>query len=127
MLSRKALAIASLSTIVCSQAVLTAVVSNPAMAEDTFKTSDFLNLPPENQRGYVTTAAMAAGLIAAGNRKEQAKCIDDWGAEHRKDGYKPVIDAMKRLPDYHPMAIIIAVFEKACGEFKYAAKSAALP
>jgi len=125
MLSRKALAIASLSTIVCSQVVLTATVSHPAMAEG-FKNSEFLNWSPENQRGYITTAAVAASVIANQNRDGQAKCIDDWGAKYRSGGYQPVIEAMKTLPEFHPMAVTIAVLEKACGEFTYVPKAAAL-
>lgn len=116
MLSRKALAVASLSTIVCAQA---------GIAEEAFKSSDFLAWSKENQRGYVTAAATAAGVIANLNRAGQAKCIDDWGTKYREGGYQPVIEAMKKLPDYHPMAVAIAVLQKACGSFEYAAKSGA--
>lgn len=110
MLSRKVLAIASLSTIVCSQA---------AVAEEAFKSSEFLAWSPQSQRSYITTAATAASVIVAANVQAQAKCIDDWGIKYRDVFYQPVIDAMKKLPDYHPMAVTIAVLEKACGEFKY--------
>lgn len=127
MLSRKALAIASLSTIVCSQAALTAIVSNPAKADDGFTTATFLSWSQESKNGYIGTATMMAGLIAKENRAGQAECIDAWNIAHHKDGFKPVINAMKRLPDYHPLAIISAVIEKECGDFKYATKSAALP
>lgn len=118
MLSRKVLAIASLCTIVCAQA---------GSAAEGFKSSEFLQLPVEKQRGYISTAATAAGVIANLNRAGQAKCIDDWGVKHSEGGYQPVIDAMKKLPDYHPMAVTLTVIEKACGEFKYAKATAASP
>jgi hypothetical protein len=111
MLSRKALALASLCTIVCTQG---------SIAEEAFRSSEFLRLPAENQRGFISTAAIAAGVIANMNRAGQAKCIDDWGAKYSEDGYQPVIEAMKKLPDFHPMAVTLTVIEKACGTFRYA-------
>ncbi|MTD94353.1 hypothetical protein GIW81_08400 [Hyphomicrobium sp. xq] len=118
MLSRKALAIASLCTIVCTQA---------GIAEEGFKSSEFLGLSVEKQRGYISTAATAAGVIANLNRAGQAKCIDDWVGQYSASGYQPVIAAMKKLPDYHPMAVTLTVIEKACGEFRYAKATAASP
>lgn len=118
MLSRKVLAIASLCTIVCAQ---------DSVAGDGFKSSEFLRLPVEKQRGYISTAATAAGVIANLNRAGQAKCIDDWVGRNSDNGYQPVIEAMKKLPDYHPMAVTLTVIEKACGKFKYARATAASP
>ena len=110
MLSRKFIVIASLSTIVCTQS---------GIADEGFTSSEFLGWSPESQRSYITTAATAASVIVAANVRDQSKCIDDWGIKYREDFYQPVLEAMKKLPDYHPMAVTIAVLEKACGEFKY--------
>jgi hypothetical protein len=118
MLSRKTLAISSLCTIVCTQA---------GIAGEGFKSSEFLALPVEKQRGYISTAATAAGVIANLNRAGQAKCIDDWGAKYSEGGYQPVLEAMKKLPNFHPMAVTLTVIEKACGEFRYAKAAAASP
>ncbi|MBX9682444.1 MAG: hypothetical protein K2X41_01520 [Hyphomicrobium sp.] len=118
MLSRKVPAIASLCTIVCSAS---------ALAEGGFKSSEFLGWSAENQRGFISTAAIAAGVIANLNRAGQAKCIDDWGAKYREGGYQPVIEAMKKLPDFHPMAVTLTVIEKECGEFKYSKATVASP
>lgn len=111
MLSRKSLAIASLYTIVCAQG---------SFAEDAFKSSKFLTYPAESQRSYIASSAMMAGLIASQNSASQAACIDDWGAKQREKGYAAVMKAMKRFPDHHPSAVIVAVLDKACGPFKYA-------
>lgn len=110
MLSRKTLWVTSLSTIVCIGA---------AAADDGYKSSKFLTYPAESQKGYISTAIMMAGSIAAQNKQEQARCIDDWATKHREAGYLPVIEAMQKHPDYHPAGVIIAVLQKVCGSFKY--------
>ena len=110
MLSRKVLAIASLSTIVCSAA---------AVADEGLKASQFLSHSAEGQSGYITSSAMMAGLIAAQNKPEQAKCIDEFTATQKVDGYPRIIDAMKQYGDYHPTAVILSVFQKACGSLKF--------
>ena len=121
MLSRKSLAIASLCTIVCS------VVSNGAAAGAGFKSSEFLKWSPESQRAYISTAVTATAVIAAQNIKSQASCINKWGASNSDGGYQPAVEAMNKLPDVHPMVVIVAVLQKACGQFNYAAKASATP
>jgi len=112
MLSRKALAIASLSTIVCSMA-------GGALAGEAFKSSQFLTYSAEARQSYITSSAMMAGLIASQNNPRQGKCIDDWIARQSAQGYASVVEVMKRYPDHHPSAVIVAVLDKACGSFKY--------
>jgi hypothetical protein len=109
MLSRKAIVIASLSTIVCSA----------AFADDGFKSSKFLTYPADSQKSYIGTSVMMAGTVASLNNPAQAKCVDDWAAEHQGSGYDPVISAMRKFPDDHPSGLILAVLVKACGPFKY--------
>lgn len=110
MLSRNVLALASLSTIVCSSV---------AVADDGFKSSKFLTYPAESQKSYIGSSAMMAGVIATQNKPDQAKCIDDWATENRDASYQAVFDAMERFPDHHPTTVIFAVLQKACGSFKY--------
>lgn len=62
---------------------------------------------------------MMAGTVASLNNPSQARCVDDWAAQHRSSGYQPVIDAMQKYPDDHPSGLILAVLVKACGPFKY--------
>ncbi|WP_439543306.1 hypothetical protein [Hyphomicrobium sp.] len=111
MFRRKALALATLSTIVCGGA---------AVADDGFKSSKFLTYPAESQSSYIGTAVMMAGVIASKNVPEQARCIDKWAATHIASGYQPVIEAMQNFPEYHPTGVIIAVLQKSCGSFDYA-------
>lgn len=110
MLSRNALALASLSTIVCI---------GVAVADDGFKSSKFLTYPAESQKSYIGTSVMMAGTVASLNNLSQAKCVDDWAAQHQGGGYEPVINAMRKYPDDHPSGLILAVLVKACGPFKY--------
>ena len=91
-------------------------------AEESFKSSKFLEYPAESQTSYITSSAMMAGLIATQNTHSQAECVDRWVARHRKDEYRPVLDAMKKFPDHHPTAVILAVLGKACGSFTYLEK-----
>lgn len=104
------MALASLSTIVCIGA---------AAAEEGFKSSKFLTYPAESQKGYIGASVMMAGSIAAQNKVEQARCIDEWAAKHDPTGFRPVTEAMQKFPDYHPAGVILAVLQKACGSFKY--------
>lgn len=109
MLSRKTLAIASLSTIVCGA----------ALADDGFKSSKFLTYSTDSQKSYIGSSAMMAGVIATQNQPDQAKCIDAWATTGREASHQAVVDAMKRFPDHHPTTVIFAVLQKACGSFKY--------
>jgi hypothetical protein len=113
MLSRKALAVASLSTIVCS-------LVTGAFAGDGFTTSEFLSQPAKNQSGYIVSSAMMAGLIAAQNTPDQAKCIDKFVAAQEPLGYPRILEAMKQYGQYHPTAVILSVLQKECGSLKYA-------
>ena len=115
MFRRKALAIASLCTIVCTQA-------GSAVADDKFKSAEFLKWSQEERKSYIFTSVVMAGVIAGQNKPEQAKCIDQWMADYEPAGFPSVKDAMSRFPEHHPSGVIVAVLEKACGSVKYTGK-----
>jgi hypothetical protein len=108
-------------------AVLAVSFAGAAMAGDGFTIKEFLALSDGAQKNFITTTAGATGLVANMNRPAQSKCIDAWIAKYASTGYQPVIETMKKLPDYHPMAVTVAVIQKECGPFTYATASAALP
>ena len=112
MLSRKVLARASLSTIVC-------VLAASASAQDTFKSSKLMEYSAEARTGYITSSVIMASLIAAENSERHAACIRGWVDREIKAGYTPILDAMRRFPDHHPSGVILAVLNRACGPFKY--------
>ncbi|MCV0370225.1 hypothetical protein [Filomicrobium sp.] len=111
MLSRKALDLASLCTIVCG-------LASGATAED-FKSSKFLTYPADAQTNYISTSAVAAASIAGLNSSAQAKCLGEWVSRHKGSGYQPVLEVMRKYPDDHPTGLILAVLQKECGPFKY--------
>ncbi len=90
-----------------------------AHSAESFKSSEFLKYSAWSQQGYITTAAGMAGVIATQNNRSQATCIDNWLAKHRTNGFQPIISAMTKNPEYHPMGIIAGILQKACGSFKY--------
>jgi hypothetical protein len=108
-------------------AVLAVSFAGAAIAEEGLTTSEFLKWNTGSQKSFITTVTIMGGLIAAKNRTEQAKCIDSWYATNQANGFPTVISAMKRFPNYHPVATISAVIQKECGDFKYTTTAAALP
>lgn len=103
------MAIASLSTIVCSA----------ALADDGFKSSKFLTYAADAQKSYISTAVVAATTIASLNSASQAKCLGSWITEHSGGGYPTVMEVMRKYPDDHPMGLILAVLQRDCGPLKY--------
>jgi len=111
MLSRKALTVASLSTLVCS--------TPGAVAQEAFDGAKFLEYSRTTRDNYISTAAGMAGVIATQNRPDQAKCIDRWVAENSANGFEPALDVMRKQPKFHPLGVLLAVLQKSCGSFKY--------
>jgi len=105
--------IKALALVVC---ILSA--SNFANAE-TFKSSEFLKWKQETQKFYIDTNIGMAGLIAAQNDSAIQKCTDDWYLSDKSKTIDEVLNAMKRFPEFHPRAVILAVVEKHCGSFTF--------
>ena len=101
-----------------SLVLATLIATSPAKAE-TFKSADFLKWKRESQRFYLDASIGMAGLIASFNDKESARCVEDWYFTDQAKAEDVILDAMKRFPDYHPRGVIVAVLQKACGDFKY--------
>ena len=81
MLSRKALAIASLCTIVCS-------ISAAAEASDDFKSKEFLTWSQEGQKSYITASVvMTVFIVAAQNKADLSKCIGQWMTDNDAAGH----------------------------------------
>src|SRR5688572_17045146 len=102
MLSRKALALASLCTIVC--------VASGAAAED-FKSAKFLTYPADAQQSYISTAVVAATIVVSLNSKEQAGCLGKWLETHQRASFASVLEVMRKYPQDHPAGLVIAVLQ----------------
>lgn len=85
---------------------------------DGFTSADLLKLKIDVQNSYFNTSVGMAGVIASQNRREAARCIDDWYFSNktvqaaRNDHIRSV---MRKFPGYDPQATILAVIRKACG------------
>lgn len=88
-------------------------------ADDTFKSSDFLNWDLKSQTYYIRTSIGMAGLIAGRNDEAQGKCLDNWYFNDTPLRDQFILKTMRRVPDYHPRAVILAVLEKQCGPLIY--------
>lgn len=88
------------------------------MAEDK-KSATFLAASPDGQIGYISASlSMAQALLS----KPQGECIGKWAEAHHADGYKEVIDTIKKYDSYHPSSVIAAVIEKQCGSLELATR-----
>ena len=59
-----------------------------------------------------------AGVIASQNRREAARCIDEWYAasEETRDKRNGFIrETLSQYPSYNPQAVIFAIIRKRCG------------
>lgn len=86
---------------------------------ETFKASDFLKWQLKSQTTYIRTSVGMASLIAGRNSKQQGECLDEWYFNDTPLRDRFILDTMKRVPDYHPRAVILAVLEKQCGSLVY--------
>ncbi|MEW5424769.1 hypothetical protein, partial [Amorphus sp. 3PC139-8] len=93
----------------------------PAYAEEGFTSADFLKQPEESRSSYIRVSLMMANMIAIENDQEQADCIEGWYDSDRSGTERFIYGVMEKYPSYHPIGIIMAVIEKQCGSFKYAA------
>lgn len=108
-------------------AALAISISTGALADPTFTSAEFLKASPTAQKNFIGNAAITAGLIAAQNKKGQAECLNQWYKTNEKNSFKVVLDAMRKLPNYDPNAVILAVFQKECGDFRYATTASVSP
>ena len=81
-----------------------------------YTTEDFLKLEYPAQRSYIDANIGMASLIASQNNRTQGKCIDDWYYGDVDSTTRIILNIMRRLPDYHPRAVILAAIEKECGK-----------
>lgn len=97
-------------------AVLAVSFAGAALAQDDTNAS-LLAKSPEAQAIYLESSlSMAATLLP----KTQGLCIRQWEKGHKGDGYKNLVEAIKKYPDYHPTLVITAAMEQVCGKFELA-------
>jgi hypothetical protein len=83
------------------------------------KNSDFLELPPEEQKFFLSGAIDTLGHVAFQRNEAKGKCIFDWYF-NKVDNSKQngvIFASFKKYPEYTPSSILIALTEKQCGRY----------
>jgi hypothetical protein len=95
----------------------------PAYAQEPSKQmKEFLSSERSLQDGFIGNAVLMIGVVAAQTDPKIADCINDWylGAKDTTSKNLNIITTMKKHSSYRPETVILAVVEKACGEFRRA-------
>ena len=91
----------------------------PSYAESRYTAEEFLTQPAASKSGYIQVSLMTANFIANQNDAKQGKCIGDWYDSNRTGTEEYILGIMAKNKNHHPLAIIMALAEKQCGEFSY--------
>lgn len=92
----------------------------PSYAADFKNSHDFLSWKRGQQNYFFQISVMMAATIAAQVKTELGNCIVDWYSNDPKTITKrhdEILQVMKKLPNYTPSAIVLAVLHKKCGKF----------
>ncbi len=108
---------------VSGKAFLAACLFHPqlSMAEE-FTSADVLAWEESAQNSLFLTSIGMIGIVATQTKRHDqiVSCINEWywnDGEVDNQKNDDIRAAMQRFPDYHPQGIILAVVEKACGNF----------
>ncbi|EDQ34540.1 hypothetical protein HPDFL43_00045 [Hoeflea phototrophica DFL-43] len=115
MLQVKTLALASLIALSATQGYAQSQPEpSPQMAE-------FFAFDREAQEAFIGNGINMIGVVASQTASDIARCMNSWysaDSESQREKHAEIIDAMRRLPQYQPAAIVLAVVEKHCGKFE---------
>jgi len=88
---------------------------------ETFTSAEVLRWQESSQNALFQNSITMAGIVATQVRPSIAACINDWYGADEETGqmrYDEIREVLARFPEHHPQAIILAVVEKACGQFE---------
>lgn len=108
--------------IFASIAVIFLVFCTQAIAQDIFRSSEFLKWSEENRSLYIRTSIGMAGQISGYNDHKHAKCLEDWYFSDEENSNETIYEAMRKFSNFHPRGVIMAVLKKTCGTFEYSAR-----
>ncbi len=97
----------------------------PVQAAETVKPSkqmeQFFSFDRASQEAFIGNGIIMIAVIASQIDTKIARCIDTWytgKSPIQNLRQSEIIQTMKKLPQYKPEAIVLAVIEKQCGKFK---------
>lgn len=101
-------------------AALTVSSFHPVLASsDGFRSRNFLEMDSIKKKFWPHGSIMSYANIAAARDKDKGKCVYNWYFSDKIAERNGVILAsMKNYPQVTPSAVILALLENACGEFR---------
>lgn len=105
--------------IAANAAALAFLTCPQLLSADGFTSAQVLEWGESSQNALFQNSITMAGIVATQVRPDIARCIDGWySAGQIEQRQAQIRDALQLYPDHHPQAIILAVIEKACGQFE---------
>ena len=74
-----------------------------------------------NQRSYIQTSVMMAGVVATQVKPEISQCIDTWfflSDETLAREASAMAAVIEQYPAHHPSGVILALVQQKCGKFE---------
>lgn len=105
------------------KAFLLALLTYPQVSSaNGFTSAEVLDWKAASQENLFQDSISMIAIVAGqtGDHGHIAQCIGDWyaeGAAGTAERNAQIRDAMRRFPDSHPQAVILAVVQKRCGSF----------
>ena len=85
-----------------------------------FTGKDFLTWSAEAQEAFFQNSVLMASTISSRLNADHASCVSDWyfaDAAKRPLRDAEILDTIKKRSDFHPSAVVLAVIERACGQY----------
>lgn len=94
------------------------VASNAVYAKD-FTNKDFLTLQEAHQKFWIEGAVDVLAQVASAKANATGRCVIEWyyGDKHAARN-SLILASMKKYPDAHPSAVMLALTERECGVFR---------
>ena len=106
----------------CAVALLLLTFPVWSVYANAFRSAQVLEWSERSQDFYFETSIMMAGIVASQNEGGHAECINDWyfgGEANRSQVHASILNALRKFPNYHPGAVVLAVIQKKCGALRF--------
>jgi hypothetical protein len=96
--------------------VFTGLYPQTALGEG-FKNKDFLKLENNEKKYWLLASIETLWQVEALKNKKTAQCIADWYYKDVANKNALLLASMRKYPNYAPIAILVALTEKSCGNY----------